>query len=52
MDKIGLVLLVFALVLFCISAYIETAMPAKLRSAGLAFLAAAMVFGNIGAFFK
>jgi hypothetical protein len=52
MDKLGLVLLVFAFVLFCISAYIETAMPAKLRAAGLAFFAAALVFGNIAAVFK
>jgi hypothetical protein len=52
MDKLGLVLLVFSFVLFCISGYIETDMPAKLRTAGLAFLTAAMVFGNIGVMFK
>jgi hypothetical protein len=52
MDKLGLVLLVFAFVLFCISTYMETATSAKLRSAGLAFFAAAMVFGNIGVAFK
>jgi hypothetical protein len=52
MDKLGVVLLVFAFVLFCISGYIETNMPAKLRAAGLAFLGAAMIFGNAGAFFK
>ena len=52
MDKLGLVLLVFAFVLFCISAYTESATPAKLRSAGLAFLSAAMLFGGIGAVFK
>jgi hypothetical protein len=52
MDKLGLVLLVFAFVLFCISAYTETVMSAKLRAGGLAFFAAAMVFGNIGVMFK
>jgi len=52
MDKLGLVLLVFSLVFFCISAYMESDTPSKLRSIGLSFFAAALVFGNIGVLFK
>ena len=52
MDKLGLVLLVFSFVSFCISVYMQGDMPQKLLAIGLAFLAAAMVFGNVGVLLK
>jgi hypothetical protein len=52
MDKLGLVLLVFSFVFFCISSYLQSDTPQKLLSIGLAFFAAALVFGNIGVMFK
>jgi hypothetical protein len=53
MDKIGLVLLVFAFVLFCIASWLGPQPHFnRLIAAGLAFLAAAMLFGNAGAAFK
>jgi cell division protein FtsW (lipid II flippase) len=53
MDKLGLILLVFAFVLFCLSAW-RHAEPyyGGLVAAGLAFLTAAMLFGNVGTVFK
>jgi len=53
MDKLGLILLVFSFVCFCLSVW-NAASPNwnKLVSAGLAFLAAALVFGNAGMIFK
>lgn len=53
MDKLGLVLLVFSFVCFALSVW-QAAAPHwnKLVSAGLAFLTAAMVFGNVGTVFK
>jgi hypothetical protein len=52
MDKLGLVLLAFSFVCFCISAYMQSDTPAKLTSIGLAFFAAAVLFGNLGVLFK
>lgn len=53
MDKLGLILLVFSFVLFCIAAW-HHAEPyyGRFVAAGLAFLTAAMLFGNIGTVFK
>ena len=53
MDKLGLVLLVFSFVCFCLSLW-QAGQPTwnKLVSAGFAFLTAAMVFGNVGTVFK
>jgi len=53
MDKLGLILLVFAFVLFCLAAW-KGGEPYwnKLVAAGLAFLTAAMLFGNIGVLLK
>lgn len=51
MDKLGLVLLVFSFVCFAIAAF-KTELFQKLVAAGLAFLTAAMIFGNIGTVFK
>jgi hypothetical protein len=53
MDKLGLVLLVFAFVCFCLAAW-QAAAPHwnKLVAAGLAFFAAALVFGNVTTVFK
>jgi cell division protein FtsW (lipid II flippase) len=53
MDKLGLILLVFSFVLFCIAAW-QAAQPhfQRLIAAGLAFLVAAMLFGNISTVFK
>jgi hypothetical protein len=52
MDKLGLVLLAFSFVCFCISAWLESDTPGKLRAVGLAFFAAAVLFGNIGVLFR
>lgn len=53
MDKVGLILLVFAFVLFCLSAWRHTETYYHgLVAAGLAFLTAALLFGNMGAVFK
>lgn len=54
MDKLGLVLLVFSFVCFVIAAIWGSGEPhrPKLIAAGLAFMAAAMVFGNVGTVFK
>jgi hypothetical protein len=52
MDKLGLVLLVFSFVCFCISAYMQSDTAQKLLAIGLAFFAAALVFGNVGVMFK
>jgi len=51
MEKLGLVLLVFSFVCFCISIWVPTHWN-KLISAGLAFLTAAIIFGNAGLVFK
>jgi hypothetical protein len=53
MDKLGLILLVFAFVLFCLAAW-KGGEPYwnKLVAAGLAFLTAALLFGNIGILLK
>src|SRR5262245_61139487 len=51
MDKIGLVLLIFSFVCFCLAAKFETHWQ-KLMAAGGAFLTAAMIFGNVGTVFK
>jgi hypothetical protein len=53
MDKLGLVLLVFSFACFGISCWQATSpIWNKLISAGLAFLTAAMIFGNVGTVFK
>ena len=52
MDKLGLVLLAFSFVCFCISAYLTADTPFKLVAVGLAFFAAAVLFGNLGVLFK
>lgn len=52
MDKLGLVLLVFSFVCFVISAFWADAQRPKLVAIGLAFMAAAMVFGNAGVLMK
>lgn len=52
MDKLGLVLLCFSFVCFSISAWLQSDTPNKLVAAGLAFFAAALVFGNLGLIFK
>lgn len=53
MDKIGLVLLVFSFVCFCLACWNAVAPNwNRLVAAGLAFLTAAMLFGNIGTVFK
>jgi len=53
MDKLGLVLLVFSFACFVIACW-QAAQPLwnKLIAAGLAFLTAAMIFGNVGLIFK
>jgi hypothetical protein len=53
MDKLGLVLLIFSFVCFALSCW-QAGQPYwnKLVSAGLAFLTAAMIFGNVGTVFK
>jgi len=51
MDKLGLVLLVFSFVCFVVAAW-QQAIWQKLIAAGLAFLTAAMIFGNVGVLFK
>lgn len=51
MDKLGLVLLVFSFVCFVIAAWTEN-MWNKLVAGGLAFLVAAMIFGNVGVLFR
>jgi hypothetical protein len=53
MDKLGLVLLVFSFVCFVLAAW-QAAEPHyhRLVAAGLAFLTAAMLFGNISQVFK
>jgi hypothetical protein len=51
MDKLGLVLLIFSFVCFVLAAWFEPHWN-KLVSAGLAFLTAAMIFGNVGTVFK
>jgi hypothetical protein len=53
MDKLGLVLLVFSFVCFCLAGWNVTAPNhPRLVAIGLAFLTAAMLFGNIGTVFK
>jgi hypothetical protein len=54
MDKLGLVLLVFSFACFCIAAIWGEpfAHRPRLVAAGLAFLTAAMIFGNAGTIFK
>jgi cell division protein FtsW (lipid II flippase) len=53
MDKLGLILLVFSFVLFCLSAWRHTeTYYGGLIAAGLAFLTAALLFGNMGTVFK
>lgn len=53
MDKLGLVLLIFSFACFCIACW-NSAQPIynKLIAGGLAFLTAAMIFGNVGTVFK
>jgi hypothetical protein len=53
MEKLGLVLLCFSFVCFVIACW-QAAAPIwnKLIAAGLAFFAAALVFGNVGLIFK
>lgn len=54
MDKLGLVLLVFSFVCFCIAGWQVTVVPNfyRLLAIGMAFLVAAILFGNIGTVFK
>lgn len=52
MDKLGLILLVFSFVCFCVSAFWVEAQRVKLIAVGLAFLSAAFIFGNVGVLFK
>jgi cell division protein FtsW (lipid II flippase) len=54
MDKLGLVLLVFSFVCFCLAAWQIATVPNyyRLLAFGLAFLVAAILFGNIGTVFK
>ncbi len=52
MDKLGLVLLAFSFVCFCIAAYLTADTPLKLSFVGLAFLSAAILFGNLGVVLK
>lgn len=54
MDKLGLILLVFSFVCFCLAAWQIATVPNyyRLIAFGLAFLVAAMLFGNIGTVFK
>lgn len=54
MDKLGLVLLVFSFVCFSLACWNAATEPnwKRLIAAGLAFLTAAMLFGNIGTVFK
>ena len=53
MDKIGLILLIFSFVCFVIAAigWVPTHWN-RVVAAGLAFLAAAMIFGSSGAVLK
>ena len=51
MDKLGLVLLIFSFVCFVVAVWQEQ-LYSKLVAAGLAFLTAAMIFGNVGTIFK
>jgi hypothetical protein len=53
MEKLGLILLVFSFVCFCLGTWSGTSgYWNKLIAAGLAFFAAALIFGNVGLIFK
>lgn len=52
MDKLGLVLFIFSFVCFVIAAFYGDPHRPRLIAAGLAFLSAAFVFGNMGMLFK
>jgi hypothetical protein len=51
MEKLGLILMVFSFVCFVLSVWQATHWN-KLISAGLSFLTAAIIFGNVGLIFK
>lgn len=48
MQYIGLVLLIFGFVFFCIAAWRDTPDRAKLIALGLACVTAAEIFGGVG----